>query len=177
MLRIDNAICRAGDMHSENAQVHKVVFYWSGGERSVQCVCPALELEVSRDVWFVSWWLRVLRRAIKSKRPEMLSDGIIFCMIMPVPILPIWWGISFRDLAGKHYNILRTTQIFPLVTSTFLATWRKTFVDVGFIRTRKRKSGWGCGSIRDLCLSTRLELIISSPIRINVLTLLAITFE
>ena len=28
----------------------------------------------SREVWFVSWWLRMLRRAIKSKRPGMLSD-------------------------------------------------------------------------------------------------------
>ena len=31
----------------------------------------------SRELWFVSWWLRVLQRAIKSKRPGMLSDGII----------------------------------------------------------------------------------------------------
>ena len=28
-------------------------------------------------MWFVSWWLRVLRRAIMSKRPGMLLDGII----------------------------------------------------------------------------------------------------
>ena len=28
-------------------------------------------------MWFVSWCLKVLRRAIKSKRPGMLSDGII----------------------------------------------------------------------------------------------------
>ena len=76
---------------------------------------------------------------------------------MPVPILPIWWGISFRYLAGKHFNILRTAQIFPLVTSTFLATRRKIFVDVGFTRTRNCKNGWGCGSINDLPLSTRLE--------------------
>ena len=32
---------------------------------------------MNREVWFVSWWLRVLRRAIKSKRPGMLSDVII----------------------------------------------------------------------------------------------------
>ena len=58
--------------------------------------------------------------------------------------------------------------------------WRpeeKTIVDVGFIRTRKCKSGLGCGSISDLPLSTRLELIVSSPSGINVLTLLAFTFE
>ena len=30
-----------------------------------------------RGMWFVSWWLSVLRRAIKSKRPGILSDGII----------------------------------------------------------------------------------------------------
>ena len=30
-----------------------------------------------REVWFVPWWLKVQRRAIKSKRPGMLSDGII----------------------------------------------------------------------------------------------------
>ena len=57
----------------------QLFLYCSGGERSVQCVRPALEMEAakkSRGVWFVSWWLRVLRRAIKSKCPGMLSDGI-----------------------------------------------------------------------------------------------------
>ena len=29
-----------------------------------------------RELWFVSWLLRVLRRAIKSKRPGMLPGGI-----------------------------------------------------------------------------------------------------
>ena len=28
-------------------------------------------------MWLVSWWLRVLRHALKSKRPGMLSGGII----------------------------------------------------------------------------------------------------
>ena len=55
LLRIDTAICRAGGMHSENAQVHTVV-YCSGGERSVKCIRPALEMEASKEVWFVSWW-------------------------------------------------------------------------------------------------------------------------
>ena len=31
----------------------------------------------SSEVRFVSWWLRVLRRSIKSKHPGMLPDGII----------------------------------------------------------------------------------------------------
>ena len=30
-----------------------------------------------REVWFVSWCLRVLEHAIKSKRPGMLSDGML----------------------------------------------------------------------------------------------------
>ena len=40
---------------------------------------------------------------------------------MPFPILPIWWRINFRDVTGRQFNILRTVQIFPLVTCTF---WR-----------------------------------------------------
>ena len=95
----------------------------------------------NREVWFASLWLRVLRRTIKSKRPGFCRTESSFCMITPIPILPIRWGISFRELAGKHFNILRTAKIFPLVTSTFLATWRKTFVDVGFIRTRNARMG------------------------------------
>ena len=58
----------------------RLFLYCSGGEHSVKCVRLALEIEESknsREVWFVSWWLRVLRSAIKSNRPEMLSDGII----------------------------------------------------------------------------------------------------
>ena len=31
----------------------------------------------SREVWFVSWWMSVLRRAIKSERRGMLSGRII----------------------------------------------------------------------------------------------------
>ena len=36
-------------MHSENAQVHTVVFYCSGDERSVKCVRPALEMVASKE--------------------------------------------------------------------------------------------------------------------------------
>ena len=34
----------------------------------------------SREVWFVSWWLRLLLCAIKSNRPGMQSDGIILLL-------------------------------------------------------------------------------------------------
>ena len=48
-----------------------------------------------------------------------------FCVITPVSVLPIWWGISLRDFAGKRLNILHTSQIFPLVTSTFFGDLKK----------------------------------------------------
>ena len=121
----------------------------------------------SKEMWFVRRRLRVSRRAINQNALECCRTESFFCMITPVPTLLIWWGVSFRYLAGKHFNILHTDKIFPLVTSTFSATWRKTFMDVGFIRTRKSKSGWGCGSFSHLSLSTRLELIVSSPSGIN----------
>ena len=35
-------------MHGKNSQVHTVVFLCSGGERSVKCVLPALEMEVNK---------------------------------------------------------------------------------------------------------------------------------
>ena len=115
----------------------------------------------SREVWYVSWSLRVLEHPQSIDALECCRTESSFCMITPVPILPIWWGINFRDLAGKYFNIIRTVLIYPHVTSTILAIWRKIFMDVGFIRTRKCKSEWGCGSISDLPLSTRLELIVS----------------
>ena len=49
MLRNDIAICGVEDMNSENAQFHTVVFYCSGGERSVKCVRPSLEMEISKE--------------------------------------------------------------------------------------------------------------------------------
>ena len=36
-------------MHTEKAQVHTVVVYCPGGERSVKCVRPALEMEASKE--------------------------------------------------------------------------------------------------------------------------------
>ena len=65
-----------------------------------------------------------------------------FCMIMPVPMLPVWWVMSFRDLAGKHFNILRTAQIFPLATSKF---WRPqerhSWTSISFWRGSARVGG------------------------------------
>ena len=49
LLRIDTAICRVRNMHSENAQVHKAFLYCPGGERSAECVRPVLEMEASKQ--------------------------------------------------------------------------------------------------------------------------------
>ena len=94
----------------------QLFLYCSEGELGVKCVRPALEMKASREVWFVSWWLSVLRRAIKPKCPGMLSDGIILLLDTANLVRD-----NFRDLVGKHFNILRTVQIVSLVTSTFLA--------------------------------------------------------
>ena len=58
----------------------QLFLYCYGGEHSVKCVLQHWkwrQANKSREVSIVSWWLRVLRRAINSKRPRMLSDGII----------------------------------------------------------------------------------------------------
>ena len=56
----------------------QLFLYCSGGERSVKRVRPALETEASKEEQRgVVRFSRVLLRAIKSKRPRMLSDGII----------------------------------------------------------------------------------------------------
>ena len=93
LLRIYTAICRIEYMHSENSQVHTVVSYCSGGERSVKCVRPGLEMEASKEEQ-----RGVVRFLVNegagtrdihcrmSKHPGMLS----FNMITPVPIQPIW---------------------------------------------------------------------------------------
>ena len=58
----------------------QLFIYCCGGESSVKCVCPALEMEASKEeqrgvVHFQ--WLRVLQCAIKSKCPGMLLYSII----------------------------------------------------------------------------------------------------
>ena len=117
-------------MYSENAQIHNSCFFialktsvvWSVFVQHWKWRQP----KKSREVWLVSWWLRMLRHAIKSKRPGMLSDGIILLHDNARPHTVNLVRENLRDLTGKHLNILRTTQIFPLVIFTFLATWRKT---------------------------------------------------
>ena len=62
--------------------------------------------------------------AIKSRRPGMLSDGIILLHdnVHPHAANLVRDRLRFSDLAEKHFNVLHTAKIFPPVTSIFLAT-------------------------------------------------------
>ena len=51
--------------------------YCSGDERSVKCVRPALEMEESKEEKRSVIRFLVAEGAATSKRPGMLSDGII----------------------------------------------------------------------------------------------------
>ena len=67
----------------------------------------------------------MLEHVIKSKRPGILSDGIILLHDNARPNATSLVRDTFRDLAGKHFNILRTVQIFPLVIYAFFGDLKK----------------------------------------------------
>ena len=123
---------------------HSQLFlYCSGGERSVKCVRPALEMESSKDeqrgvgrfLMGEGTGTREIHRRI-SKRPGMLLDGIIFFHDNAHPHTANLVRDSFRDLAEKHYNILRTAHILLLVTTHF---WRPhSWTSVSFGRGNAR---------------------------------------
>ena len=131
----------------------------------------------SSELWFVSWWLRVMRRAIISKRPVMLSDGIIL----------------LRDNARPHTaNLVRDklqrfgweTLQHPLYSPYLSHLWlpyfwrpeaRHSWTSVSF--------GRGNARVGEVVDPSTTYLFVqdwnwsSRPSGINVLTLLAITFE
>lgn len=85
--------------------------------------------------------LQKLRCAIKSKRPGMLSNGIIFLHDNARPHTSHLVRGTLQGFGWETLNILPTAQIFLHVTFTLLATWRETFVDIGFNRTRTCVTG------------------------------------
>ena len=149
--------------------VHTVFLYCSAGERSVKFVRPALEMQVSKEEQrgVVSFQVAEgAASAIKSKRPGMLSDGIIPCMITPIPIRNL-----VRDqLQIFGWDTLQQSQYIPDLSPRdfhIFGDLKKYIRGSRFHSARKCKSGWGCGSISDLPLSRRLELIVSSLSGIN----------
>ena len=78
--------------------------YCSGGERSVKCVRLALEMEACKEeqrkeVWFVSWWLRVLEYA----------KFIVACLLCMANIVCPWKvSTSGRRDSAYHCKTIRT---------------------------------------------------------------------
>ena len=159
---------------SENAQVNSC-FFISLEVCSSRIENGGKQRRAERRGSFVGGW--GCWNAIKSKRLRMLSDEII---LLHDNARPHTVNVVRDNIQRFGWDILQHPPYIPDLSPCDLhifATWRKTFVDVGFIRTRKCKSGWGYGSISGLPLSTRLELTVSSLSGINVLTIMAITFE
>ena len=69
------------------------LFFCSGGERSVKCVRPALEMEASKEEQRSVVRLLVAEGAGMSDNVKTPWNSVgrthPFCMITPVPILPI----------------------------------------------------------------------------------------
>ena len=75
-------------MYSENAQVHTFV-YISGGVLSVKCVCPAFEMDASKEeqrdvIRFLVAEGAATRHKVKTPWEYSRTESS-FCMIMPVP--------------------------------------------------------------------------------------------
>ena len=71
----------------------QLFIYCSGGKRSVKCVHPALELEASKEEPRGVVHLLVTEGAVMCHSQNALECCQMkssFCMIMPIPILPIW---------------------------------------------------------------------------------------
>lgn len=81
-----------------------------------------------------------------------------------------WTIAACNSAVGQCANV---QCAFVWQNTNDLDTWKKTFLDVDFIRrSRMCKIEWDYGTP-----STKLILIVSSPSNINVLAVLAIAFE
>ena len=98
----------------------QLFLYCSERERSVKYVRPVLEMEARKVKQRGVVLLLVAEGA--GTRSGMLSDGIIFLHDNARPYTNNLVRDKLHRFSGKHFNILRTAQIFPLVPSTFLAT-------------------------------------------------------
>ena len=99
--------------------------YYSGGEPSVKCVCPALEMVASKEEQRGVIRFLVVEGAATSykiKTPGMLSDGII---LLHDNARPHTANLVRDKLQRFGWETLQHPPYIPdlsLVTSTFLAT-------------------------------------------------------
>ena len=119
----------------------------SGGVRSVKCVGPALEMEASKEEqkgvvrFLLAQGAGTLEHGIKSKRPGMLSDGIILLHDNACPHT----ANMMRDKLQRFG--CETLQQPPLSSDLSPCNFhifgdvKKTSVEACFIRSRKCKSG------------------------------------
>ena len=119
----------------------QLFLYCSGGERSVKCVHPALEREASKEEQRGVVRLLVAEGAGTRDKIKTLSDGII---LLHDNASPHTANLATVTLQRFGWETLEHPPYIPnLSPSDFhiFASRRKTFLDVGFIRTRKCKSG------------------------------------
>ena len=118
----------------------QLFLYCSGSEYIVKCVLTALEMETSKEEKRSVVRVLVVEGAGTRHKVKMFRNSVRRNH-------PFAWQrrphtsnlVSFRDLAGKHFIILRTAKIFPLVTSAFLAE-RHSWTSVSFGRGSERVS-------------------------------------
>ena len=67
---------------------------------------------------------------VKTPRNDIGQNHLLHDNAHPHTANPV--TESFRDLTGKHLNVLFTAQIFPLVTSTFLDDLKKDILGLRF---------------------------------------------
>ena len=103
----------------------QLFLYCSGGERSVNCVRPALEVEGSKEeqrgvIRFLVTEGAVTRHEVKT--PWNAVNGIILLHDNAGPHTANVVRDKLQRVGWKHFNFLRTAQVFSLVISTFLMT-------------------------------------------------------
>ena len=121
----------------------QLFLYFSGDERSVKYIRPALEMEAEQRGVARFLVARVLRRAIKSKPPEMLSDGIF---LLHDNARPHTANLVRDKLQGFGWETLKYPPYSPDISPCdvhIFGDLKKGIRGprVGFIQTRKCKCG------------------------------------
>ena len=128
------------------------------------------------EAWFVCWWLRMVRRAIMSKRPGMLSDRIL---LLHDNARPHTANLVRDKLQRLSWQTLHPPYIPDLSPCAFqIFDYLKEDMRGRRFHSDEEVQEWVRLWIHQrLTFSVRLELIVSPPCELNVLALLTTTFE